>query len=110
MPKMNPQHPILSIVFLTALGSYIIWFTRKMARDPKAYIARWQPSWPQRQGVYKVIRLIAIVSTLGGLLMLTEPIMPMTPLGSYGSHLALIYLVILAVMAPLTTPRQQKCT
>ena len=81
-----------------------------MARDPKADIARWQPSWPQRQWVYKVIRLIAIVSTLGGLLVLTEPIMQMTPLWSSRSHFALIYLVILAVVAQLTRPRQQKST
>jgi hypothetical protein len=91
------------------MGGYIVWYSRRMARDPMSYIARWQSWLPQKQWAYTSVRSLAMFFAWGGLLMIAEAVLEFIPLWSSRTpNSALILFAVLAAVAILITPKQQR--
>lgn len=65
-PARILANPVLAVVLRVALGSYVVYMSRRFYVDPQAYLrnaARWTPEFPR---VLQVVRALAVFCLWGG--------------------------------------------
>lgn len=94
---MNPQYPMLSLIFCSLIGAYVVWFSRRAYSKPDWYISNWQSWLPRKPWSQKAVKALAVFCTWAGLLILTEPLVAFTPLSAFrGPKLAVTMGITLA--------------
>ena len=106
---MIPSHPIFPACLYVAFGSYIVWYARKTARDPKSYIDHWQAWLSQNRWAYRAVRVLAMVWMWSGFLMISEGILEFVPLWtSRTPRTAFALFIALIVVTFFSIPKQQQ--